>query len=276
MKKIAQLLSVAILLTSVLGSCKKDEQRVVFNAGTAPVITSSVAGNIPLAYANANNEALNLSWTNPNYKFNTGVSSYDVSYQLEIDTTGSNFTNPGKKVIAINKDLSSSIKQSEFNDYLLNQLQLAPAISHNIEIRVKSFLIGGTGTLYSNVLKLTATPYSIPPKVTPPATGRLFIVGDATPGGWGNPVPTPSQEFTKIDDLHYEIKIALIGGNKFLLLPDNGSWSHKYAVAKTADQNPSGGDFGFDFGGDIPAPASSGNYKISVDFQRGKYSVTAL
>ena len=275
MKKIAQLLSVAILLITVLGSCKKDEQRVVFNAGTSPVLTSSVAGNIPLAYANANNEALNLTWTNPNYTLNTGVSSYDVSYQLEIDTTGSNFTNPGKKVIAINKDLMSSIKQSDFNDFLLNQLQLAPAISHNMEIRVKSFLIGGTGTLYSNVLKLTATPYSIPPKVNPPSSGRLFIVGDATPGGWGNPVP-PAQEFTKIDNFHYQITIAMTGGNGYLFLPVNGSWDHKFACVKTADQNLSGGGFGYDFSSNFPGPASGGNYKISIDFQRGMYTVTAL
>ena len=275
MKKIAQILSVAIMLTAVLGSCKKDEQRVIFNAGTSPVLASSVTGNIPLGYATAGNEALSLTWSNPNYQFNTGVSSYDVSYQMEIDTTGSNFTNPGKKVIAINKNLSTSISQGEFNDYLLNQLQLAPAISHNMEIRVKSFLIGGTGTLYSNVLKLTATPYSIPPKVTPPSSGRLFIVGDATPGGWGNPVP-PAQEFTKIDDLHYQITMSMVGGNAYLFLPVNGSWDHKFACAKTSDQNLSGGSFGFDFGGNFPAPASSGNYKILVDFQRGMYTVSPL
>ena len=268
MKKIAQLLSVAILLTTVLGSCNKDQAKVVFNAGTAPVITSSVMGNIPLAYASAANEALNLSWSNPNYQLNTGVSSYDVSYQLEIDTTGSNFSNPGKKVIAINKDLSASIKQSEFNDYMLNQLQLAPSISHNMEIRVKSFLIGGTGTLYSNVLKLTATPYSIPPKIAPPASGELYITGDAVPSSWTNSPPA-AQKFTKVSATNYVLSnIPLVGGKSYIFLSNFGSWDYKYSIAVKNDPAAVfGGDFQWQ-GNDIMAPPVSGNYKIEVDFQR--------
>ncbi|MEO6734311.1 MAG: SusE domain-containing protein [Ferruginibacter sp.] len=276
MKKISQLLCLALLLITVLSSCKKDENRVIFNKGTAPVLSSSIAATIPLAFLNASKEAINLTWTNPEYQFNTGVSSYDVSYQVEIDTTGANFTNPDKKTISISKDLGISISQNDFNDYLLNQLKLVPAMSHNIEMRVKSFLIGNTGILYSNILKFKATPYAIPPKIDPPSTGQLFIVGDATNGGWNNPVPMPAQQFTKKDALHFEITLALNGGKEYLFLPLNGDWGHKYACKKKADQSPNGGDFGLDLGDNFPGPAASGNYKIEVDFQRGKYTVTKL
>lgn len=32
--------------------------------------------------------AFSLNWTNPEYKFTTGVSSQDVSYTIEMDTAG--------------------------------------------------------------------------------------------------------------------------------------------------------------------------------------------
>ena len=276
MKKIAQILSVALLLTAVLGSCKKDEQRVIFNAGTSPVLASSVTGNIPLGYASAGNEALNLTWSNPNYQFNSGVSSYDVSYQLEIDTTGSNFTNANKKVIAISKNLSLSVSQGELNDYLLNQLQLAPSIPHNMDIRVKSFLIGGTGTLYSNVLKLTATPYSLPPKIAPPASGELYITGDAVPSSWTNSPPA-AQKFTKVSPTNFVLSsIPLVGGKSYIFLSNFGSWDYKYSIAVKNDPAAVlGGDFQWQ-GNDIMAPAVTGNYKIEVDFQRGKFILTKL
>jgi hypothetical protein len=158
----------------------------------------------------------------------------------------------------------------------LNQLQLIPTVSHDIEIRVKAFLTNETVVQYSNVIKYKVVPYAIPPVVAAPALGQLFLVGDATDGAWNNPVPTPSQEFTKIDALHFKLTVNLIGGKQYLFLPKNGDWGHKYACKKTADQSASGGDFGYDFSDNFPGPAASGSYKIEVDFQRGKYTVTKL
>ena len=148
MKNILKYLSSAFLLLVVLGSCKKDEHKVYYQGGTAPVLTSSVTGNtIPLSFLNKDQRAIMLSWTNPNYMFTTGVSSQDVSYQVEIDTAGSNFTFKDRKVITISNDLSLDISQNTFNDYLLNQLQLKPGMPHNIEIRVKSALTNNTAVI---------------------------------------------------------------------------------------------------------------------------------
>lgn len=276
MKKLSNIFILSALILSGIWSCKKEEKRVIFTGGTAPALIASVTGNIPLSYANKDNEAFQLSWTNPNYQFNTGISSLNVNYNIEIDTTGSNFTNRNKQVVSLGTDLSNTFIQSVFNDYLLNQLQLTPGAIHNIEIRLTAFLVGGAEPLMSNVLKFTVTPYAIPPKVAAPTTGNLFLVGDATDGGWNNPVPLPTQEFTKIDALHFEISVPLIGGKQYLFLPLNGDWGHKFACKKTADQSPDGGDFGYDFSDNFPGPAASGNYKIVVDFQRGKYTVTKL
>ncbi len=277
MKKILKQLFFLSLLVAVLASCKKDEHKVYFEGGTDPVLQSSITSTtLPLSFLNKDKEALKLNWTNPGYNFNTGTSSQDVSYQIEIDTAGANFSNPKRQTVAVSKELSKTFIVSEFNGYLLNQLQLDTSVPHNIEIRVKSFLTNQSAVLYSNVLKYSVVPYPIPPVVAPPTTGKLYIVGDATVGQWNNPVPAPAQEFTKKDALHFEITLALTGGKEYLFLPLNGDWGHKFACKKKADQSPSGGDFGFDYGDNFPGPAASGNYKIEVDFQRGKYTVTKM
>jgi hypothetical protein len=277
MKNLIKLLLGFSLIAVVFASCKKDENKDYYLGGTSPILTGS-SSTIALTYATAANNAITLNWTNPGYMFTTGVSSQNVNYVLEIDTTGSNFTNPNKQSVSISKDLSVSILQSTLNDYLLNQLQLAVSVPHNIEMRVKSTLVNSSAVLISNVLKFTITPYAIPPKVVPPASGHLYLVGSATAGGWNNPVPIPTQEFTKISSTVYEITVSLIGGNEYLFLPVNGDWSHKYACKN----NPAGttvntgGDFGYDFNDNFPGPTASGNYKIQADFQRGKFTVTKL
>ena len=268
-------LTLALLLPAVMWSCKKDENKDYLVGGTAPALTSNLSGTIPLSDAHKNDPAVTFNWTNPNYQFTTGTSSQDVSYLLEIDTTGSNFTSPKRQSVSISKDLSITFTQGQLNDYLLNQLQLTTTSSHNLEFRVTATLAKNQAILYSNVLKYAVQPYAIPPKVEIPAGGHLYLVGSATGGGWNNPVPVPTQEFTKISPTLYEITIPLSGGNEYLFLPVNGDWGHKYAVPdKTVAGLSAGGDFKKDASDNFPGPAVSGTYKIQVDFQRGKFTVT--
>lgn len=276
MKNLDKLI-VILLLPFIMWSCKKDENKIYLLGGTPPVLISTITGSIPLAFLHQADQAITLKWTNPEYHFTTGISSQDVTYLVEIDTTGSNFTNPNRQSIAVSKELSITLTQSQLNDYLLNQLQLSTTASHNIEFRVTSSLSNHQAVMYSNVLKFTTQPYVIPPKVEPPALGHLYIVGSATPGDWGNPVPVPSQEFTKISNTLYEITIPMIGGKEYLFLPLNGDWGHKYSVPNNKLPGLSeGGDFKKDASDNFPGPTANGTYKIQVDFKRGKYSVTKL
>ena len=277
MKNIFKVLLFLIVSAVAFLSCTKKENKIYLEGGTTPVLTSTVTGNIPLSFVNKDNEGLRLMWTNPNYQFTTGLSSQDVSYQIEIDTAGANFTNPKKVIVSVGKDLFKSFTQNDLNTYLYSQMKLVDGISHNIEMRVTSTLINNNAALTSNVLKFTATPYTIPPKVTPPTTGHLYLVGSATAGGWNNPVPVPTQEFTKVSPTLYEITVNLIGGQEYLLLPLNGDWGHKFAVPnKTVAGLNAGGDFKMDASDNFPGPAATGTYKISVDFQAGTFSVTKL
>jgi len=279
MKKIVKQLLFLSLLVALFASCKKDENKVYYQGGTAPVLTSSViSSDLPLSFANRDKEALKLWWTNPEYKFNTGISSQDVNYKIEIDNAGANFTNPKRQTIIVNKELSKSFTQGQFNDYLLNQLQLDTSVTHNIEIRVTS-AIGSSVPLYSNVLKYAVVPYAIPPKVNPPASDSLYITGSATPKSWmaGGDAEVLSQKFTRVTNTLYVLNsVTLTGGGSYLFVPIYGDWGAKYGYIGANNQNNVNGDDFKANGGDMLAPAASGNYKIEVDFQRGKFTVTKL
>jgi hypothetical protein len=113
----------------------------------------------------------------------------------------------------------------------------------------------------------------------PPTSGKLFLVGSATGGGWGNPVPTTTQQFTQVDSVTYTGNFYLGGGQAYDMLPVNGSWSAKYNVSSANTPNiASGGAFQYSTGpgSDIPAPAQSGVYTIHVDFQGGTFTVTPV
>ncbi|MDQ3550206.1 MAG: SusE domain-containing protein [Bacteroidota bacterium] len=265
-----------LFFTALITGCEKEDNRAQFEGGTSPSLTGSKT-IVRLTPATENEVAITFNWTNPNYRFNTGTSSQDVSYSLEIDTMGANFNSPNKYVLSVSKELSKTFTERELNSILGNSMLLPVDRPYNLQARVVSSIAGSTATrLVSNTWNFRATPFNPPPKVELPASGRLFIVGNATPGGWDNPVPIPAQEFTKISDTKFEITIPLSAGAYYLFLPVNGSWDAKYAVPDNSVAGLStGGDFQFYTGGgqDIPGPAEAGTYKITVDFQTGKFTV---
>jgi hypothetical protein len=58
-----------------------------------------------------------------------------------------------------------------------------------------------------------------------------------------------------------------------LLIPKNGMWEKYGGMGANNTNNVNGDDFKAE-GGDLLAPPASGRYKISVDFQRGKFTLT--
>lgn len=115
----------------------------------------------------------------------------------------------------------------------------------------------------------TVTPY------TGTLPGELYIVGDATAGGWDNPVPVPSQKFTRINSTVFELTLPLTGGKQYLLLPVNGSWDNKFSVEdNTIASLKMGGTFKANASDNFPGPDASGTYKITVNFLDNTYTVT--
>ena len=259
----------------LLGSCEKDENKIYYEGGTAPELTASTSDvKLNPPPADESLEALRLNWTNPDYKFTTGVSSQDVSYLLEMDTLGANFGSSIKYSTTISKELSKSFTVFELNSILGNTMLLKPARQYTIETRISSSLTSNAVPLTSNKLSFTATPYSPPPKVEPPTASTLWAIGDAFSSGWTNPMQSPydvSQKFTKVSTTLYELVVTMPGGGGYKLIQEQGNWDTQYHM-KTGSS--AGGVFEKKNSDPaFPGPAAAGTYKITVDFQLGTFTV---
>ena len=281
--------STLILVTAVaffFQSCKKEETQVVFLGGTAPVLTAST-DTLPFIVADTSQPLVTFSWTNPNYQFSNGVSSQNVTYVLEIDTLGANFTSTFMQSVIPTPtySLDTTFTVAQLNAIIGNGVLQGSGLgqSHHIQIRVVSYLQapGNATQLVSNVLNYTVIPFAPPPKITPPSTGTLFIVGSATPGGaatgWDNPIDAGNvagQTFTQVSPTEYKITIPLIGGGEYKFIGQDGSWNEQWSVATADDPTELYGGPFISNGNNTLAPATSGTYLIDVNFQTGLFTVT--
>ena len=279
------------MLTAAVGllifsACKKDEAKVYYEGGTAPVLTSTAVDTIQLPVTDTTAFAVTFNWTNPNYQFSNGISSLNVTYYLQFDTVGANFTSPNMQTVSVSPDLSQTFSVSALNALLGNGLQLSFGQPHNVQVRVESFLQPFTSAtavaapLYSNTMNYVVTPFAPPPKVAPPKSGTLFIVGSAIAvSGWNNPISpatqVPIQQFAQVSPTEYKITVPIVGGGEYKLIGVDGSWTDQWSVATNDDPTAiNGGPFVYN-GNNCLAPAASGNYVIDVNFQTGMFTVTA-
>jgi starch-binding outer membrane protein SusE/F len=265
MKLINKTLSLFAATALLLTSCEKAEELASFANGTATVLSSPTATVAPIA-SDSNKVSAIFNWTDPKYAQDPKL----YKFVIEIDSTTRNFTRAYTRTV-IGKLTDSIIAKD------LNKVMLAWGFEFNkaydLDVRVTSSYGNNNEQYKSNTIKIKATPYKIPPKIPVPTSGKLFIVGGATVGGWNNPVPAPAQELALINETTFGGVFQLTAGEKYLLLPVNGNWG-KYGVDVAASDNLSG-TFKAE-GGDIPAPAVSGFYKMTIDFQNGRYMVEPI
>ncbi len=221
-------------------------------------LTPSSAADITLLVANASSNAISFNWNESGYGSNV------INYALQMDVAGNNFATP--QIVKYGTNLTSSINVNDLNNFAI-AAGIIGGSTKNMEFRIASYLgtTYATRMVYSNVVSIKLTTFT----PVPPA---LYIVGDATDGGWNNPVPLPSQQFSRIDAVSYGIVVKLTAGKSYLLLPKNGDWGHKYGGASAT-----GGALLSDNavpGSNTPAPATTGMYQIVVNFQTGVYTVT--
>lgn len=266
---ISKFLLAGLVLLLGVWACQKTSNPY-YASGTTPVLSSSTT-TIAATPADSLSNALVLNWTNPNYATNAASQKFTI----QIDSSGRNFSKAAEIVV-------TGVLTDTFTAKQINNVALAFGFAYNVaykmDVRVVSSYANNNEQLPSNMITITVTPYVVPPKVQPPTSGELYLVGDATQSGWNNPVDTPSQQFEKIDSVHYGGVFKLNGGKQYLLLPVNGDWSNKYAVS-SGTVPPEGGPFGYNGGNNaynnnFIGPANDGWYAIMVDFQQGTYAVT--
>lgn len=267
MKQILKTFLFTTTIAMVLFACEKVGPLVVYQNGVSATLQASTTTVAPKV-TDSLTSVVTFNWTNPKY----ATDSSTVKYVLQIDSSGRNFSN-ASSIVLTNKASYTFVARD------LNAILLSFGFKYNtaykVDVRIVSSYANNNDQIASNVLTLTMTPYVVPPKVTPPTSKTLFLVGSATVGGWNNPVPVPTQQFTRVDSVTYQGKFYLIGGQQYLALPVNGDWSNKYSVADNTKVGLNkGGDFGFNFSDNFPGPATTGIYNIKFDFQAGKFTVT--
>ncbi|MEP7319457.1 MAG: SusE domain-containing protein [Panacibacter sp.] len=271
MKNIFKSLLLLFVLAGTLWSCEKDENKIYYEGGTAPSLTADISV-LTLTSGNATEQAAVFTWTNPNYQFTTGISSQDVNYILQVDTTGANFTSPGLQEISTARSLGVTYTVKELNG-ILTKLSLTENIPHNVEFRIKATLVNNSVPLYSNVIQAVITPY-LDVAVPVPPTGELYITGNGTPSDWTNN-PPESQHCTKVSNTEYNIVMNFNPGLFYKFLSNLNQWQPQYGGSSAT-----GGDLGYNFGlpgqkdpDAIPTPAVAGSYKVTLNFKTGKYTV---
>lgn len=261
MKKIFKQLLFLSLIMSVFASCKKDEYKT-FYLGASPniVLNASNYTDPTVLYKNLTlNDVLTLNWNNPEYKFNTGPSSQDVIYLIQVDTVGSNFTNPRIQEIAVPVSLTKTFKSGELNDILVagSKLKLKVGIPHEIQMRIKATLGSNAVPVYSNPFSFFVTPHE---DLNKPS---MWITGSATVGGWKND-PPDNQELTYLGDNKFQIEIDLQPGGQYKFLTSKGNWRPQWGGCP-----PEGGTISVNDGDNEPQPINTpneaGKYRITVD-----------
>ena len=163
-------LLVSLLTVGLFSSCEQNLPDNIVKAGALALSASKTT--IELNQKNSSNEAISLTWTTGT-NHGTGAS---ISYVLQIDKKGNNFTN------AITEDMGKGIYVKSFtvgelNDSLLNRWVSTPGTETELEARVIS-------TVYSTpsvndtsaVITILATPYQ-------PVSKTLYLYGSASPKG---------------------------------------------------------------------------------------------
>ncbi len=248
-----------------LVACTK-VNNTIYRTGTAPVLSSSVTSIAPTP-ADSLSNALVLAWTAP--KYDTPYPG-PALYTIQLDSAGHGFASP---IIYTVNTLSDSMTAQQINTAVLG-MGGNFGVPFGLEVRVISSYANNNEPLVSNTVNIQFTPYKTPPKVAPPASGQLFLIGNASQGGWNTPVPVPTQQFEKIDSVDFGGVFNLTAGGQYLVLATNdGSYDNKYA---TNDGTPlgTGGTFAAGASNNFAGPATAGWYSIVMNFQTGIITVT--
>jgi hypothetical protein len=94
-------------------ACNKVDDLPVYDNGKTPVLSASTL-TVAATAADADNDVITFSWTNPAYA--TDSASY--KYVLQLDSAGRGFENAAN-VVTLGA-LQKSLKGEELNDILLN------------------------------------------------------------------------------------------------------------------------------------------------------------
>ncbi|MFD0933219.1 SusE domain-containing protein [Psychroflexus salinarum] len=228
-----------------------DEEFVQINENASTSLALSTE-SVVMSEDNASEDILTLSWTEPNYGFQSAP-----DYSLEVDLMGNDFSNA--RVVAVGGNTSKVFTSEELNSILLN-LGATPLQVNEVEMRLLVSLSDAQKS-YTQPIVVDATPFS---SILDLST-NLGIVGSATPGGWGSTSETPIQDIPFYSTSENNVVVAYAtlreGEMKFR---ENNDWAVNYG--------DDGNDGTLELNG-ANIPVTAGTYKITVNRETLEWSV---
>ncbi len=240
----------SITLALFLFSC--DEELNDDSFATEDVLTVTVSNPDVILEERYTENKVTINWTTGSNK-DTGSS---ISYLLEIDKAGNNFSLPLTYDMGKNQFLFS-LNYKTLNQILLNTFNVEPNTAIELEARVSATFADDTVAPQTATAKFMVTPYK-------PVSSQLFIVGSATPIGWdiSNAIELSPSE-TKTGVFIYEGLLS--PGNFKFAVSTEGCWCQDFytqnasnAMAIVHNIGGSGDDIQWEI-------TTGGKYKIEVN-----------
>lgn len=215
-------------LVLAMSSCS-DNDYTELDKGFNELALSTNATDIELLENVHGQEALKLSWTTGN-NYGTGNA---ISYTLEIDEQGNEFTNPYTAIENSRQVYSWAPSVEDLNNILRDHFKVTAGDFISLEARVTA-AVEGSDQLQESYATFTAIPYE-------PVTTTLYLLGDATPNGWSADNATA---MTRKDNGVFSWTGNLTEGNfKFIttagsFLPSYNNNGSGQLVYRTSDDQP--------------------------------------
>lgn len=241
MKKLINNLLILVSISLFVVSCEKVEDFTVLNADASTTLSLS-ASDVVLDKDNAGQEALNVSWTEPDFGFNAAV-SYQIIFTAADKTV----------VVSTGTDMAKSFETIALNKILLNlgfagnvagavSVQVVGTLSDTKEIVSNS--VSFNGTAYVDILDLSTT---------------WGVVGS----GYNNWGATPDAPFYTTATSGVIVSyVNLVDGE--IKFRENNDWAVNYG--------DDGADGTLEPGGSNIA-VTAGSYKITMDLNNLTYTI---
>ncbi|MDO6595437.1 SusE domain-containing protein [Oceanihabitans sp. 2_MG-2023] len=245
MKNIIYKSILSLFITTLFVSCD-DNELTELNSNGIPEISLS-DNTVILTEANADQDALTITWTEPDYGFDAAPEAYKIL----IDTVDGDFTSPQSATAS----MSLKTFTAQQLNTLLTDLELPPNEESQVQIKVE-VVLSSINSIFSEAVNLTVTPYPALSDISSP----WGIVGSATPNSWDGPdVPFYKTE----NDNVFAAYVYLLDGE--IKFRENNDWAVNYG--------DTGVDGTLEGGGDNIA-VTAGTYYITMNLNTLTYTMT--
>lgn len=237
-------------LSLVLGSCENDDALVVLNPNASTELTLST-NTVVLLKDNEGADVLNISWTNPDFGFDS-----TASYRILIDLLSGDFSE-AQTISPETGSFSKIFENNELNIKLLN-LGLEANIETDLQVMVQAVL-GANTVISSEPQSFKATAFS----GVLDLSSIWGVVGSATPNAWDGPDLAFYKTGTENEFVAY---VTLADGQ--IKIRSNNSWDVNYGDVDS--------DGVLDQVDDNNITVTAGSYKIVFNSATLEYSIESF